>query len=110
MSVRTSIQDETTKIHEYIKKTATTGALSEYLRQQKPKKGSKKRNHHLREWQFLIWVTWAVSQGGIVVGVASWSLAKKKLLAGTHAAPTSCQSIFVIAWVPIGFLLPISGG
>lgn len=36
MSVRTTFQDETANIHEYIRKMAKTDhALSEYLRQQK---------------------------------------------------------------------------
>lgn len=41
--VRTTVQEKTAKIHEYIKNMATTNyVLSEYLRQ----KRSKKRKHH----------------------------------------------------------------
>lgn len=39
VSVSTMVQDETTSIHEYIRKMAMTNCvLSEYLRQHKPKK------------------------------------------------------------------------
>lgn len=39
MSVRTTIQNETTNVNEYIRKMAATDhMLSEYIRQQKPEK------------------------------------------------------------------------
>lgn len=43
MSIRTTILDETTKIHKFISKMATNvHVISEYLEHQKPKKEEKK--------------------------------------------------------------------
>lgn len=56
VSARTNILDETTEIHEYIRRVATTGHVISYcIRQQKPEKEEGARRGVIIEGQAPVW-------------------------------------------------------